>query len=170
MISARSAVDQDRMVETGTLGRIAPPSTRLRAWSNSSLGHKEPSCLGRCCGLTAEDSAGGPEAAPTCRNATSACYATKDCIRAENRSLACGIADLVAGERCWDEAMELSRQGQHDVRSGLVRFSTELRDPIFPNHAQRFGGNRAVYKANSAPWSWLGREGSNLRMAESKSV
>ena len=65
MISARSAVDQDRMVETGTLGRIAPPSTRLRAWSNSSLGHKEPSCLGRCCGLTAEDSAGGPEAAPT---------------------------------------------------------------------------------------------------------
>jgi len=50
MISARSAVDQDRMVETGTLGRIAPPSTRLRAWSNSSLGHKEPSCLGRCCG------------------------------------------------------------------------------------------------------------------------
>jgi hypothetical protein len=40
------------------------------------------------------------------------------------------------------KAMEISRYGQHDARSRLVRFSTGLQK-LYPN-AQKFGGNRAV--------------------------
>ena len=47
------------------------------------------------------------------------------------------------------KAMEISRYGQHDARSGLVRFSTELKN-LISKRAQKFGGNRAVYITNSA--------------------
>src|ERR1700743_227897 len=40
----------------------------------------------------------------------------------------------------------------------------------FPNALKRGHENKAVSLGNSGSWRWLGREGSNLRMAESKSA
>src|SRR5438105_15358365 len=40
----------------------------------------------------------------------------------------------------------------------------------FPNAFKCAGENKAISMVNSEAWHWLGREGSNLRMAESKSA
>src|SRR6266480_3162836 len=59
------------------------------------------------------------------------------------------LSRLVSAVHVGMKAMEISRYGQHDARSGLVRFSTELQN-LISKRAQKFGGNRAVYITNSA--------------------
>jgi hypothetical protein len=68
------------------------------------------------------------------------------------------------------KAMEISRYGQHDARSRLVRFSTELLKLIFQTRSKIWREQSCFYNELSALTTWLGREGSNLRMAESKSA
>src|SRR2546430_15538477 len=68
------------------------------------------------------------------------------------------------------KAMEISRYGQHDARSGLVRFSTEGFKTSFPNAPKNLVGIELFIERTQRFESWLGREGSNLRMAESKSA
>ncbi len=43
-----------------------------------------------------------------------------------------------------------------------------MADELFPNAAQCRRKNKPVSTTNSVHWVWLGREESNLRMAESK--
>ena len=71
------AVDQNRMVETGTLDRIAP-STKSRASSKCSRGRWGRSCQARCCASMAADSAGRGERMD---------HAETDCCQSNPRQL-----------------------------------------------------------------------------------